>query len=84
VSDQSSVSPPQDAATPRASFPLGRTLVWLGIAGASAALTLVVLRLSLRRGVAPSDETAGRIAIIGAPDGYPIQVISESRKHRSL
>jgi catechol 2,3-dioxygenase-like lactoylglutathione lyase family enzyme len=32
----------------------------------------------------PYDEAAGRIAIIGDPDGYPIQVMSESRKHRSL
>ena len=43
-----------------AAFPLGRTLVWLGIAGASAALTFFVLRATMRRR-APSDETTERI-----------------------
>jgi hypothetical protein len=42
------------------SFPVRRTLVWLGIAGASAALTFFVLRATMRRPV-PSDETTERV-----------------------
>lgn len=44
----------------RAAAPLGRTLVWLGIAGASAALTFFVVRASLRSTPA-GDETTERI-----------------------
>ena len=43
-----------------AAFPVRRTLVWLGIAGASAALTFFVLRATMRRPV-PSDETTERV-----------------------
>lgn len=44
----------------RAALPLGRTLAWLGVAGASAALTFFLVRASMRR--APvSDETTQRI-----------------------
>ena len=32
----------------------------------------------------PYDETFGRIAIIGDPDGYPIQIMSAARKGRSV
>ena len=35
--------------------------MWLGVAGASAALTFVVLRASMRRGAPASDETTARI-----------------------
>jgi hypothetical protein len=38
---------------------LQRTLVWVGIAGASAALTFFLVRNSMRR--APVDETSERI-----------------------
>ncbi|HKU68834.1 MAG TPA: VOC family protein [Candidatus Baltobacteraceae bacterium] len=31
----------------------------------------------------PYDESFGRVAIIGDPDGYPIQVMSPSRKRRA-
>ena len=31
----------------------------------------------------PYDESFGRIAIIGDPDGYPVQVMSPSRKRRA-
>jgi len=30
----------------------------------------------------PYDEAFGRVAVIGDPDGYPIQVMSPSRKRR--
>jgi hypothetical protein len=60
VTDQTAVPSPEHAASRRTSFPLGRTLVWLGIAGASAALTFVALRATMRR-VPPADETTERI-----------------------
>jgi catechol 2,3-dioxygenase-like lactoylglutathione lyase family enzyme len=31
----------------------------------------------------PYDEAFGRIAIIGDPDGYPIQIMSPTRRHRA-
>ena len=31
----------------------------------------------------PYDEPFGRIAVIGDPDGYPIQIMSPTRKHRT-
>jgi len=30
----------------------------------------------------PYDDTFGRVAIIGDPDGYPVQVVSNSKKRR--
>ncbi len=30
----------------------------------------------------PYDDTFGRVAIIGDPDGYPVQVVSHSKKRR--
>lgn len=50
-----------NAAQPRSNVPFARTLMWLGVAGASAALTFVVLRATLRRGNPAADETADRI-----------------------
>jgi predicted enzyme related to lactoylglutathione lyase len=32
----------------------------------------------------PYDEASGRVAIIGDPDGYPIQIVSASRKRRPV
>ena len=62
MTDQTTAPSPENASAPerRTSLPLGRTLVWLGIAGASAALTFFVLRASMQR-PAPSDETTERI-----------------------
>jgi hypothetical protein len=60
VTEQTTVPAPENAAPSRSTFPIGRTLVWLGIAGASAALTFVALRATMRR-VPPSDETTERI-----------------------
>ncbi|HZT13329.1 MAG TPA: VOC family protein [Candidatus Baltobacteraceae bacterium] len=31
----------------------------------------------------PYDETSGRVAVIGDPDGYPIQIVSASRTRRA-
>jgi hypothetical protein len=52
--------PSSSEATPRAGLPLARTFVWLGIAGASAALTFLILRATMRS-TPPSDETTTRI-----------------------
>jgi len=49
-----------DAAAKKPGLPIGRTLVWLGIAGASAALTFFILRASMRA-QPPGDETTERI-----------------------
>ena len=45
----------------RPALPLGRTLMWLGIAGAAAALTFVIVRAAMARNGPPSDEAAERI-----------------------
>ena len=43
-----------------AAFPVNRALLWLGVAGASAALTFVLVRAAMRRPAA-ADEQAERI-----------------------
>lgn len=61
VTDQSTASNGETVAgSRRAGAPLARTFVWLGIAGASAALTFFILRASMRR-EQPGDETTERI-----------------------
>ncbi len=59
MTDQTAV-PAERVPERRTAVPLGRTVVWLGIAGASAALTYFLLRASLRRTPA-GDETTERI-----------------------
>jgi hypothetical protein len=57
-----SAAPSENGASPepgRSSATLTRTLVWVGIASASAALTFFLVRASMRR--APTDETSERI-----------------------
>jgi len=54
--------PGENGASPAPGNPnatLTRTLVWVGIASASAALTFFLVRASMRR--APADETSERI-----------------------
>ena len=60
--------------------PFARTLVWLGIAGASAALTFVVLRATMRRGTPASDETAERIQALIDEANRLIKTLDE-KKH---
>ena len=60
MTDQTTAPAADSVPARRAAAPLGRTLVWLGIAGASAALTFFVVRASLRRTPA-GDETTERI-----------------------
>ncbi len=63
----------------RAGIPLGRTLVWLGIAGTSAALTFFVLRASLRR-QPPSDETTDRIQALIDEANHLIKTLDEKKQ----
>jgi uncharacterized membrane protein YdjX (TVP38/TMEM64 family) len=60
VTDQTSPTD-QNVPSTRAGVPLGRTVLWLGIVGASAALTFFVVRAAIARTAQPSDETAERI-----------------------
>ncbi|HYZ16046.1 MAG TPA: hypothetical protein VE591_06575 [Candidatus Acidoferrum sp.] len=60
MTEQTTVPSSENAPDRRPTAPLGRTLVWLGIAGASAALTFLLVRASMRRAPA-SDETTERI-----------------------
>jgi hypothetical protein len=61
-----------------AGFPLRRTLVWFGIAGASAALTFFVLRATLRRPV-PSDETTERVQALIDEANRLIKTLDEKK-----
>jgi len=62
----------------RVGVPLGRTLVWLGIAGASAALTFFVLRAALRPQPA-SDETTERIQALIDEANRLIKTLDEKK-----
>ena len=62
----------------RPSLPLGRTMVWLGIAGASAALTFFVLRASMRRPI-PGDETTERIQALIDEANRLIKTLDEKK-----
>ena len=70
------------AAASRRSLPLGRTLMWLGIAGASATLTFFVLRAatSMRRGPVPSDETAERVQALIDEANRLIKTLDEKKQ----
>lgn len=60
-------------------MPLGRTLMWLGIAGASAAVTFVLVRAAMARNGAPSDETAERIQALIDEANRLIKTLDEKR-----
>ena len=66
------------AESKRASVPFGRTLVWLGIASASAALTFFVLRMSMRR-PQPGDETTERIQALIDEANRLIKTLDEKK-----
>ena len=61
------------------SAPLGRTLVWLGIAGASAALTFFVLRATMRSQPPQSDETTERIQALIDEANRLIKTLDEKK-----
>ena len=61
MTDPTTVPSSENVPDVRSASPVTRTMVWLGIAGASAALTFFLVRASLRRTAGPSDETTERI-----------------------
>lgn len=65
-------------ATRRSRAPLARTFVWLGIAGASAALTFFVLRASMSR-PQPGDETTERIQALIDEANQLIKTLDEKK-----
>ncbi len=60
-------------------FPLARTLIWLGVAGASATLTYFVLRAALRPAPSASDETADRIQALIDEANRLIKTLDEKK-----
>ena len=81
MTDQSSQTTNGETAQPsRNGFPLARTAVWLGIAGASAALTFIVLRASLRRAAPASDETTARIQELIDEANRLIKALDEKKR----
>lgn len=81
VTDSTTASSAENASTEanRAGLPIGRTLVWLGIAGASAALTFFVLRASMRR-PQPGDETTERIQALIDEANRLIKTLDEKKQ----
>jgi hypothetical protein len=67
-----------DAVETRSGPPLGRTLVWLGIAGVSATLTFVIVRATMRR-PAPPDATADRIQALIDEANRLIKTLDEKK-----
>jgi hypothetical protein len=79
VTEQASAPGAESAAEQTsAAFPLRRTLVWMGIAGASAALTFFVLRAAMRRPV-PSDETTERVQALIDEANRLIKTLDEKK-----
>jgi hypothetical protein len=81
VTDQPTINGAPAAADPaasRKSFPVGRTLAWLGIAGASAALTYFIVRASFRAQPAP-DETTDRIQALIDEANRLIKTLDEKK-----
>jgi hypothetical protein len=78
VTEQTAAPTPEITASRPSSFPLARTLVWLGIAGASAALTFVALRATMRR-VPPADETTERIQTLIEEANRLIKALDEKK-----
>ena len=82
MTDQTAVpstaeSRPSDAR--RAGVPFGRTLAWLGVAGASAALTFLVLRVTMRPQLRQSDETTDRIQALIDEANRLIKTLDEKK-----
>jgi anti-sigma-K factor RskA len=63
---------------------VGPTLMWVGIglsiASVSVAVGIVALRVALRRGEAPSDETADRIQALIDEANHLIKTLDEKKQ----
>jgi len=68
---------PEPAKAP--GFPLGRTLIWLGVAGASATLTYFIVRAALRPAWTAPDETADRIQALIDEANRLIKTLDEKK-----
>ncbi len=78
VTDQTNAANASDGLPNRGGFPLRRTLVWLSIAGASAALTVLVLRATMTR-AEPTDETTERIQALIDEANRLIKALDEKK-----
>ena len=70
--------PLPEAPAKKPGLPVGRTLAWLGIAGASAALTFFILRASMRA-KPPGDETTERIQALIDEANRLIKTLDEKK-----
>jgi hypothetical protein len=84
VTDQTSAPPTdgQPSAPPgKSGFPLTQTLLWVAVAGASAAVTYVALRALLRPAPAVAgDETADRIQALIDEANRLIKTLDEKKQ----
>jgi non-canonical (house-cleaning) NTP pyrophosphatase len=86
VTQETSTQTTENGAAGRArrAFPLGRTLLWvgigLGLAGASAAVGVVVVRMALRHDVPATDETAERIQALIDEANRLIKTLDEKKQ----
>ena len=63
---------------PKNNVVLQRTLVWAGIAGASAVLTFFIVRATMKR--TPVDETSERIQLLIGEANRLLRTLDEKRK----
>jgi hypothetical protein len=78
---KSETSPPSENGVPpepNNGVALRRTLVWAGIAGASAVLTFFIVRATMRR--TPVDETSERIQLLIGEANRLLRTLDEKRK----
>ena len=81
MTDQAAAPSNDSAAQPSGrGFPIGRTLAWLGIAGASAALTFFVLRATVMSRHVPNDETTDRIQALIDEANRLIKTLDEKKQ----
>ncbi|HZO92311.1 MAG TPA: hypothetical protein VFB22_00960 [Candidatus Baltobacteraceae bacterium] len=79
MTDQTNAANAADGLPNQGGFPLRRTLVWLSIAGASAALTVLVLRATMTRAHPAGDETTERIQALIDEANRLIKALDEKK-----
>jgi hypothetical protein len=81
VTDQTTASNADAGETRRRpNAALGRTLLWLGVAGGSIALTVALLRLTMLRPAVVSDETTERIQALIDEANRLIKTLDEKKQ----